>query len=134
MSGLGKQLSIAAAGLALIAGVAAAQPIALVGGTVHPVSGPAIPNGTVGAPSMQVVLEDSAHLEAIRAVAEGTFVAAPPTYISLLERGVKTPTLDTIFRICSALAVAPEDFIAEVSVVLAPGNFSKVKRGILVTT
>ena len=47
MSGLGKQLSIAAAGLALIAGVAAAQPIALVGGTVHPVSGPAIPNGTV---------------------------------------------------------------------------------------
>ena len=29
---------------------------------------------------------------------------------------------------------SPTDFIAEVSVVLAPGNFSKVKRGILVTT
>jgi len=33
------------------------------------------------------------------------------------------------------MAIAsPTDFIAEVSVVLAPGNFSKVKRGILVTT
>ena len=31
----------------LVAGVAAAQPIALVGGTVHPVSGPPIENGTV---------------------------------------------------------------------------------------
>ena len=29
---------------------------------------------------------------------------------------------------------SPTDFMAEVSVVLAPGNFSKVKRGILVTT
>ena len=33
------------------------------------------------------------------------------------------------------IAIAsPTDFIAEVSVVLAPGNFSKVKRGIFVTT
>ena len=31
----------------LVAGAAAAQPIALVGGTVHPVSGPPIENGTV---------------------------------------------------------------------------------------
>lgn len=38
---------IAAAAAALIAAPAAAQTIAITGGTVHPVSGPAIPNGTV---------------------------------------------------------------------------------------
>jgi imidazolonepropionase-like amidohydrolase len=38
---------IAAAAAALAAAPAAAQTIAITGGTVHPVSGPAIPNGTV---------------------------------------------------------------------------------------
>lgn len=37
----------AAAAAALIAAPAAAQTIAITGGTVHPISGPAIPNGTV---------------------------------------------------------------------------------------
>lgn len=37
------------------------------------------------------------------------------THISLLERGLKTPTLETLFRLCSALNVAPAAFVAEVS-------------------
>jgi len=35
------------------------------------------------------------------------------TYVSLLERGVKGPTLDTLFRLCHALAQRPEDFVEE---------------------
>jgi imidazolonepropionase-like amidohydrolase len=42
-----KRFLAAAAAAALAAAPAAAQTIAIVGGTVHPVSGPAIPNGTV---------------------------------------------------------------------------------------
>ena len=29
------------------------------------------------------------------------------TYVSLIERGVKSPTLGVLFRLCQALAVAP---------------------------
>ncbi|NEP04013.1 MAG: helix-turn-helix transcriptional regulator [Okeania sp. SIO2G4] len=36
------------------------------------------------------------------------------TYISLLERGLKSPTLDVIFRLSSALNILPSQFIAEV--------------------
>ena len=36
------------------------------------------------------------------------------TYISLLERGQKIPTLDTLFKICAALNVNPEDVVASV--------------------
>lgn len=42
-----KRVMIAAAAAALVAAPAAAQTIAITGGTVHPISGPAIPNGTV---------------------------------------------------------------------------------------
>ena len=42
-----KRILAAAAAAALAAAPAAAQTIAITGGTVHPVSGPAIPNGTV---------------------------------------------------------------------------------------
>jgi transcriptional regulator with XRE-family HTH domain len=34
------------------------------------------------------------------------------TYISLLERGARTPSLDIVFRLCEALGQPPEDFIA----------------------
>lgn len=33
------------------------------------------------------------------------------TYISILERGLKSPTLDTLERICSALGTLPERVI-----------------------
>ena len=35
------------------------------------------------------------------------------TYISLLERGLRQPTLGTIVKISSALEMPPEDFVAE---------------------
>lgn len=47
------------------------------------------------------------------------------TYISLLERGLKSPTLETLFRICSALNVPPEDFVAEVTKLIGPTRQSK---------
>lgn len=36
------------------------------------------------------------------------------TYISLLERGLKTPSLQTTFQLSSALGIAPSEFIARV--------------------
>ena len=61
---MSRRLLAAAAGAALLAAPAAAQTIAIEGGTVHPVSGPAIPNGTV-------LLRDG------RIVAVGANVAVP---------------------------------------------------------
>ena len=36
------------------------------------------------------------------------------TYISLLERGRRVPTIDTLFKLSRSLEVKPEDFIAQV--------------------
>ena len=36
------------------------------------------------------------------------------TYVSLLERDKKSPTLDVLFRICEALDVAPSQLISRV--------------------
>ena len=36
------------------------------------------------------------------------------TYISLLERGQRQPTLKTLFRICGAIEIKPSDFISEI--------------------
>ncbi len=36
------------------------------------------------------------------------------TYISLLERGIKSPTLNTFFRLCAALNQNPSEIIAQV--------------------
>ncbi len=36
------------------------------------------------------------------------------TYISLMERGIKSPTLVTFFRLCRALGQKPDVFIAHV--------------------
>ncbi len=35
-----------------------------------------------------------------------------PTYISLLERNKKSPTLDSLFRICKALGISASSLIA----------------------
>jgi transcriptional regulator with XRE-family HTH domain len=37
------------------------------------------------------------------------------TYISLLERGLRQPTLETLFRLASVLEVAPATMIARTS-------------------
>lgn len=36
------------------------------------------------------------------------------TYISLLERKLRKPTLDVIFRVCNVLEIKPNKFIEEV--------------------
>lgn len=36
------------------------------------------------------------------------------TYISLLERNKKSPTLDVLFRICAALEIKPSALISKV--------------------
>ena len=36
------------------------------------------------------------------------------TYISLLERGIKSPTLNTFFRLCKTLRQQPADVITRV--------------------
>ena len=36
------------------------------------------------------------------------------TYISLLERGIKSPTLNTFFRLCKVLNQQPAEVIAQV--------------------
>lgn len=41
------------------------------------------------------------------------------TYISLIERGIKSPTLNAVFRICDALEISPETFLRNVSLRLA---------------
>lgn len=36
------------------------------------------------------------------------------TYVSLLERDLKSPTLDTLFRLCAALDISASKLIAKV--------------------
>jgi transcriptional regulator with XRE-family HTH domain len=35
-------------------------------------------------------------------------------FISSIERGIRTPTIDTLFRICEALDIPTSEFIAKV--------------------
>jgi transcriptional regulator with XRE-family HTH domain len=44
------------------------------------------------------------------------------TYISLLERGQRKPTINTLFVLSATLAVKPCDFIKEVELYLANSN------------
>ncbi|MEL7034913.1 MAG: helix-turn-helix transcriptional regulator [Cyanobacteria bacterium J06592_8] len=45
------------------------------------------------------------------------------TYISLLERGLKSPTLDVIFRLAIALKISPSELIKKVEKLYHPKNF-----------
>jgi transcriptional regulator with XRE-family HTH domain len=36
-------------------------------------------------------------------------------FVSLLERGEKSPSLDTVFRICEAMDLRPEAFVEAVA-------------------
>jgi transcriptional regulator with XRE-family HTH domain len=40
------------------------------------------------------------------------------TYISLLERGLRQPTITTLFKLSKALNISPSDFIKKVEVQL----------------
>jgi transcriptional regulator with XRE-family HTH domain len=35
------------------------------------------------------------------------------TYVSMIERGIRHPTLDVVFRLAEALAVAPSTLVGE---------------------
>ena len=45
------------------------------------------------------------------------------TYISLLERGVKSPTLNVLFRLADALDIPASEFIQEIEVQLKTLEF-----------
>jgi transcriptional regulator with XRE-family HTH domain len=47
------------------------------------------------------------------------------TFISLLERGLRQPSLTTILQLAGPLGVAPEDLVAEVVAVLSQGEESR---------
>jgi len=36
------------------------------------------------------------------------------TYISLIERGLKSPTMNTLVRFCAALEIPPDEFLKHV--------------------
>jgi len=38
------------------------------------------------------------------------------TYVSLIERGIKSPTLETFFRICAALGFQPDVLISRLKI------------------
>ena len=37
-----------------------------------------------------------------------------PTYVSQLERGLKMPTLKTVFSLCHALEISPTEFVRKI--------------------
>lgn len=51
-------------------------------------------------------------------VAEATGLSAP--YVSEIERGIKSPTIETLASICAALNVTLSDFFASEAPTLAP--------------
>ncbi|MBC7570465.1 MAG: helix-turn-helix transcriptional regulator [Spirosoma sp.] len=44
------------------------------------------------------------------------------TYISLLERGIRQPSLTTIFKIANALSLSPSEVISELEKLLTKQN------------
>jgi transcriptional regulator with XRE-family HTH domain len=40
------------------------------------------------------------------------------TYISLLERGLRSPTINTLFALCRSLEINSSQFIAEIETIL----------------
>lgn len=43
-------------------------------------------------------------------------------YISQLERDMKSPTLDTLFRICDALGISAQELVGRVETSRKPGR------------
>ena len=51
------------------------------------------------------------------------------TYISLLERGQKSPSLQTIFQMAKALSVTPSEIISRVEVIAkSPSKDNQIKK------
>ena len=41
------------------------------------------------------------------------------TFISLLERGQRQPSLETVFKLCTALEIQPHEFVQQVEIQIA---------------
>jgi transcriptional regulator with XRE-family HTH domain len=50
------------------------------------------------------------------------------TYISLLERGLRNPTLSTIFSLANCLDFQPNQFIKEIENVMEPSHRSGINE------
>jgi transcriptional regulator with XRE-family HTH domain len=50
------------------------------------------------------------------------------TYVSLIERGVKSPTVGVLFRLCRALDVPPAKFVRNVQVRMQKAEENKSRR------
>jgi len=51
------------------------------------------------------------------------------TYVSLLERGLKSPSLSILFRIAEALHIAPSDIVRHVEARLARADHREPGKG-----
>jgi transcriptional regulator with XRE-family HTH domain len=50
------------------------------------------------------------------------------TYISFLERGLRKPTIHTIFRLCGSLGINPSIFIREVEKLIENSTDTGINR------
>ncbi len=50
------------------------------------------------------------------------------TFISLLERGVRQPSLTTVFRLATALKIKPSELVAEVEVRCRRTRWKRLKQ------
>ncbi len=51
------------------------------------------------------------------------------TYVSLIERGVKSPTVGVLFRLCQALDVPPAKFVRNVQIRMQKGQKENAPGG-----
>lgn len=47
------------------------------------------------------------------------------TYISLLERQKRKPTLNVIFKICETLNISPSNFVEEIEIIMSDGEIQE---------
>ena len=49
------------------------------------------------------------------------------TYISLLERGLRSPTINTLFALCRSLEISSSQFVSEIESILMKEERSDIK-------
>jgi len=69
-----------------------------------------------------IVLRDLRHARSLSQEALALESGLDRTFVSLLERGLRQPSLTTILQLAGPLGVAPDDLVAEVVAVLSPGE------------
>jgi transcriptional regulator with XRE-family HTH domain len=87
---------------------------------IHPVSGP---EKAFGLALREIRRERDVSQEQL-----GFDAGLDRTYISLIERGVQSPTVRTVVRLADALEVAPSEMIRRMESVLAADRAGRVPR------